>query len=34
VAPPEAKAAGVTIEDSGGDSAEKLVAILAERGLL
>jgi electron transfer flavoprotein beta subunit len=34
VAPPETKAAGVTIEDSGGDSAEKIVAILAERGLL
>jgi len=34
VAPPEAKAAGVTIEDSGGDSAEKVVAILAEKELV
>jgi electron transfer flavoprotein beta subunit len=34
VSPPEAKSAGVTLEDSGGDSAEKLVALLAERGLL
>ena len=34
VSPPEAKAAGVTIEDAGGDSADKLVALLAERGLL
>jgi electron transfer flavoprotein beta subunit len=34
VAPPEAKSAGVTIEDSGGDSAEKVVAILAEKGLV
>jgi electron transfer flavoprotein beta subunit len=34
VSPPESKAAGVTIEDSGGDAAEKVVAILAERGLL
>jgi electron transfer flavoprotein beta subunit len=34
VSPPESKAAGVTIEDAGGDSAEKVVALLAERGLL
>jgi hypothetical protein len=32
LAPPEAKAAGVTIEDSGGDSAAKVVGILAEKG--
>ena len=34
VAPPVAKAEGVKIEDAGGDSADKVVAILAERGLL
>ncbi len=34
VAPPVSKAEGVKIEDSGGDSADKVVAILAERGLL
>jgi electron transfer flavoprotein beta subunit len=34
LAPPEAKAAGVTIEDSGGDSAAKVVGILAEKGLV
>jgi hypothetical protein len=34
VARPEVKAEGVVIEDAGGDSAEKVVAILAERGLL
>jgi electron transfer flavoprotein beta subunit len=34
VAPPVAKAEGVKIEDAGGDSADKVVAILAERGLV
>jgi len=34
VAKPEVKSEGVVIEDAGGDSAEKVVAILAERGLL
>src|SRR5690242_10514181 len=33
-APPEAKQAGVVIEDSGGDSGEKVAALLAERGLI
>jgi electron transfer flavoprotein beta subunit len=34
IAPPQAKHAGVVIEDSGGDAAEKVAAILAERGLI
>jgi electron transfer flavoprotein beta subunit len=34
VAPPAAKAAGVTIEDSGGDSAGQVVEILAGKGLI
>ena len=34
VAPPVSKAEGVKIEDAGGDSADKVVAILAERGLV
>jgi electron transfer flavoprotein beta subunit len=34
IAPPAAKSAGVTIEDSGGDSAGKLVEILAGKGLI
>jgi electron transfer flavoprotein beta subunit len=32
--PPEAKGHGVTIEDAGGDAAEQVVAILAEKGLV
>ena len=34
IAPPAAKSAGVTIEDSGGDSADKVVEILAGKGLI
>ena len=34
IAPPEAKAAGVTIEDSGGDSASQVVELLAGKGLI
>jgi electron transfer flavoprotein beta subunit len=34
VSPPPAKSAGVRIEDSGGDSAEQVVALLAEKGLI
>jgi len=34
IAPPEAKAAGVTIEDSGGDSAPQVVELLAGKGLI
>ena len=34
LSPPEAKGHGVTIEDAGGDAAEKVVAILAEKGLV
>ena len=34
VSPPPPKAGGVRIEDSGGDSAEKVVAILSEKGLI
>jgi len=34
VSPPPAKAGGVHIEDAGGDSAEKVVAILSEKGLI
>jgi electron transfer flavoprotein beta subunit len=34
IAPPAAKAAGVTIEDSGGDSADQVVEILAGKGLI
>ena len=34
VSPPPPKAGGVRIEDSGGDSAEKVVAILTEKGLI
>ena len=34
VAPPAAKSAGVTIEDSGGDSAGQVVELLAGKGLI
>ena len=34
IAPPAAKSAGVTIEDAGGDSADKVVEILAGKGLI
>jgi electron transfer flavoprotein beta subunit len=34
VAPPAAKSAGVTIEDSGGDSAAQVVDLLAGKGLI
>ncbi len=34
VGQPQSKSAGVQIEDAGGDSAEKVVALLAERGLV
>jgi electron transfer flavoprotein beta subunit len=34
IAPPAAKAAGVTIEDSGGDSAGQVVEILSGKGLI
>jgi electron transfer flavoprotein beta subunit len=34
VSPPPPKAGGVRIEDAGGDSAEKVVAYLTEKGLL
>jgi electron transfer flavoprotein beta subunit len=34
VSPPPEKAAGERVEDSGGDSAERIVAFLSERGLL
>jgi electron transfer flavoprotein beta subunit len=34
VAPPAGKAAGVTIEDSGGDSAPQVVELLAGKGLI
>jgi electron transfer flavoprotein beta subunit len=34
ISPPPAKAEGLKIEDSGGDSAEKVVAFLSEKGLI
>ena len=34
ISPPPAKAEGLKIEDSGGDSAEKVVAFLNEKGLI
>lgn len=34
ISPPPAKSEGLKIEDSGGDSAEKVVAFLSEKGLI
>jgi electron transfer flavoprotein beta subunit len=34
ISPPPPKNEGVKIEDAGGDAADKVVAILAERGLI